>query len=162
LLFIFSLLSPFIHYCSFWIHFLLFRIVHYILLPLVTFPYYLYHNVVRCFIFIFLNSIFNKKQNSALMGASKRTHPSLRGHKPVLADGFAFARTHFHPLMWYEGVNSRHGAGVTSRGEIPSFPSPLQIARHGPTIPTLACLAFGWWRWVRLILLPPYYRLARK
>jgi hypothetical protein len=86
----------------------------------------------------------------------------------------AFARTHlcprgrsstprgFQPLMWHKGVTSRHGAGLTSRGKIPSFPSPLQIARHGPTFPTLACLAFGWWRWVRLISLPPFYRLARK
>jgi hypothetical protein len=59
----------------------------------------------------------------------------------------------FQPLM---GHIKAWGWGHI-KGEMPSFPSPLQIVRHGLTFPTLACLAFGWWRWVRLISLPPLY-----
>jgi hypothetical protein len=139
----------------------LFLTLSYSSLHFVSFSYFSiqFVSVVPCssvFFFFFKLSFFLKEKKSILMGASTWTRPSPHGRMA------ASARTHFHPLMWHEGVTSRHGAGITSRGQNPSFPPPLQIARYGPTFPTLACLAFGWWWWVPLISLPPYYRLVRK
>jgi hypothetical protein len=90
-----------------------------------------------------------------------RAHASARTPLRGGAGGGRFQPLMGHIKAWGWGHIKAWGWGHIKE-EMPSFPSPLQIARHGLTFPTLACLAFGWWRWVRLISLPPLYRLARK
>ena len=64
----------------------------------------------------------------------------------------------YHALM--DHIKAWHGLHQGGGGLL--FPPPLQIACHGHAFLILVCLAIGWWRWVRLISLPPYYRLATR